>query len=163
MSRRLPFAHPASLIATGFGVGHIPIASGSWASLAALPVGWIIAEQFGSLWLAPAAAIALLAGLWASGVYCRASGEKDPSRVVIDEIAGQWLALVPIAAPDPVSYAIAFFVFRFFDIVKPWPANWCDRSLAGAPGIMFDDIVAGLYAAAVMLGILHLNAQYGFY
>ena len=163
MSRRLPFAHPASLIATGFGVGHIPIASGSWASLATLPVGWIIAEKFGSLWLALAAVAALLAGLWASALYCRASREKDPSRVVIDEIAGQWLALVPIATPDPVSYAIAFFVFRLFDIVKPWPANWCDRSLSGAPGVMLDDIVAGFYAAAVMYGLLLLNAEYGFY
>jgi len=161
--RRLPYAHPASLIATGFGIGNIPIASGSWASLATLPVAWLIAGRFGALWLLAAAAIALLAGLWASARYCAASGEKDPSRVVIDEIAGQFLALAPIAVPDPVAYGIGFFAFRIFDIVKPWPAGWCDRKLEGAPGIMFDDIFAGLYAAIVVYGALLLNMKFGIY
>lgn len=163
MRRRLPYVHPASLIATGLGIGNIPIASGSWASLATLPVAWLIAARFGAPWLVAAAAIALLAGLWASARYCAASGEKDPSRIVIDEIAGQFLALAPIAVPDPVSYGIAFFVFRIFDIVKPWPAGWCDHELEGSPGVMFDDIVAGLYAAIVVYGVLLLNGRYGFY
>lgn len=163
MRRRLPFLHPASLIATGVGTGNIPIAPGSWASLAVLPVAWLIATRFGALWLVAAAAIALLAGLWASARYCAASGEKDPSRVVIDEIAGQFLALAPIAVPDPFFYAVAFFAFRIFDIFKPWPAGWCDRELEGSPGVMLDDIVAGLYAAAVVYGALALNARFGFY
>lgn len=163
MRRRLPYAHPASLIATAFGIGNIPIASGSWASLAVLPVGWLIAVRFGALWLIAGAFLALLAGLWASARYCTASGEKDPSRVVIDEVAGQLLALAPIAVPDPVSYGVAFFAFRIFDIFKPWPAGWCDRELDGAPGVMFDDIVAGIYAALVVIGVLALNAKFGIY
>ncbi|MPY75207.1 MAG: phosphatidylglycerophosphatase A [Alphaproteobacteria bacterium] len=162
MRRRLSFWHPASLIATGFGIGNVPIASGSWASLAALPVAWLIAATFGSPWLLAAAALALAAGLWASSHYCLAIGEKDPSRVVIDEIAGQWLALAPIAIPDPVLYAIGFFAFRILDIIKPWPAGWCDRELAGAPGVMFDDIAAGLYAALVVYGVILLDARIGF-
>jgi len=161
--RRLPYAHPASLIATGLGIGNIPIASGSWASLAVLPAGWLIATHFGALWLIAAGAIALLAGLWASARYCNASGEKDPSRVVIDEVAGQFLALAPIAVPDPVTYAVAFFTFRIFDIFKPWPAGWCDRELPGAPGVMFDDIIAGVYAAIVVYGTMTLNDHFGFY
>ncbi len=161
MSRRLSFWHPASLIATGCGIGNVPIASGSWASLAVLPVAWLIASRIGSFWLTAAGLLALAAGLWASARYCEASGEKDPSRVVIDEIAGQFLALAPIAYPDPTLYAIAFFVFRIFDIIKPWPAGWCDRDLPGAPGVMLDDIVAGLYAAQVVWGFILLDTQYG--
>jgi len=160
--RRLSYWHPASLIATGFGIGNVPIASGSWASLAVLPVAWLIAERFGSLWLVAAAALALLTGLWASARYCLASGEKDPSRIVIDEIAGQFLALAPIATPDPVLYGIGFFVFRIFDIFKPWPAGWCDREMEGAPGVMFDDIVAGLYAAVVVYGAVLLDYKIWF-
>ena len=148
MRRRLSYWHPASLIATGFGIGNAPIASGSWASLAVLPVAWLIAERFGSLWLIAAATVALLAGLWASARYCLASGEKDPSRIVIDEIAGQFLALAPIATPDPVLYGIGFFVFRIFDIAKVWPASYFDRR-HGATGIMVDDIIAGAYANIV--------------
>jgi len=163
MRRRLSYFHPASLIATGLGIGNIPIASGSWASLATLPVAWMIATRFGALWLVAATAVSLLAGLWASARYCAASGEKDPSRVVIDEIAGQFLALAPIAVPDPVAYGIGFFAFRIFDIVKPWPAGWCDRELEGAPGVMLDDIAAGVYAAIVVYGVLLLNGRYGFY
>jgi phosphatidylglycerophosphatase A len=162
MRRRLSYWHPASLIATGFGIGNVPIASGSWASLAVLPVAWLIAGRFGGLWLIAAAALALLAGLWASARYCAASGEKDPSRIVIDEIAGQFLALAPIAVPDPVLYGIGFFAFRIFDIFKPWPAGWCDRELEGAPGVMFDDIAAGLYAALVVYGVIFLDSIYGF-
>ena len=162
MNRRLPFWHPASLIATAFGIGNATIASGTWASLAALLPAWFIAARFGSIGLVAAAALALAAGLWASARYCRACGEKDPSRVVIDEVAGQWLALAPIAVPDPVLYAIAFFAFRILDILKPWPAGWCDRKLAGAPGVMFDDIAAGLYAALVVYGVILLNARIGF-
>jgi len=163
VSRRLPFLHPASLIATGVGIGHMPIASGSWASLATLPVAWLVATRFGALWLVAAGAAALLAGLWATARYCAASGEKDPSRVVIDEIAGQFLALAPIAVPDPVFYGIGFFAFRIFDIFKPWPAGWCDRDLPGAPGVMLDDIVAGLYAAIIVYGAQSLNMKFGFY
>jgi len=163
MRRRLPFFHPASLIATAVGIGNVPIASGTWASLATLPVAWLIASHFGALWLIPASILALLAGLWASARYCEASGEKDPSRVVIDEVAGQFIALAPIAVPDPVFYVGAFLAFRFFDIVKPWPANWCDQKLPGAPGVMFDDIVAGIYAAIVVYGAILVNVRYGFY
>lgn len=163
MRRRLPFFHPASLIATAVGIGNAPIASGTWASLAVLPFAWIIATKIGAVWLIAAGIVALLLGLWASARYCKASGEKDPSRIVIDEVAGQFIALAPIAVPDPVTYAIGFFAFRAFDIFKPWPAGWCDRELPGAPGVMFDDIFAGIYAAVVVYGAMALNARFDIY
>ena len=142
-------SHPAHLLATWFGVGHLPIAPGTWGSLAALPFAWAITAAGGPVALCIAAAAALAAGIWAAGVLERAGGAKDPGHVVIDEVAGQWLTLV-VVPPDLLLYAIGFFLFRVMDIVKPWPANWLDRNLAGGPGIMLDDIAAGAYAGIAL-------------
>src|SRR5437588_2658940 len=93
----LPWWHPAPLIATGLGVGHLPWVPGSWGSLAALLCGWEIVEAGDRLALAAAAIVAFAVGVWASGHIAEASGKQDPRFVVIDEIAGQWLVL--LAAP----------------------------------------------------------------
>ncbi len=148
----LNFWHPASLLATWFGCGLLPKAPGTWGSLAALPVAFVIAALAGSWGLLAAAILATFVGVWAAGVYAARSGQADPQRVVIDEVAGQWLALVPVAQ-DLRLYAVAFLAFRFFDIVKVWPAGRIDRELKGGWGIMLDDVVAGLYAAALTYGI----------
>lgn len=141
----LPLSHPAALIATWFGVGLAPMASGTWGSLAALPVGWAIATYFGVIGLAVAVAAISALGIWASGVVVTRSGVHDPGLIVIDEVAGMWLTLVftPLTWPGIV---LAFLLFRAADIVKPFPANWCDRNIHGGPGVMLDDLVAGLYA-----------------
>lgn len=150
--------HPAGLIATFFGVGLLPIAPGTWGSLAALPFAWAIMVYFGPLALVAASAALLVIGIWAASQVEAALGRSDPGRIVADEVVGQWLAVAAIP-PDPVSYAIAFFLFRAADIAKPWPANWCDSSLKGGLGVMLDDVVAGLYVcplaalAAWMLGL----------
>jgi phosphatidylglycerophosphatase A len=143
------WTHPAHLIATWFGTGCLPKAPGTWGSLAALPFAWAIASYGGSVALLVAAGGALAAGIWASGVMERATGAKDPGKIVIDEVAGQWLTLVPVA-PDPLLYLIGFLLFRIADIVKPWPASWCDRNLSGGVGVMLDDIAAGAYAAVAL-------------
>ena len=150
--RPLSFWHPASLLATWFGSGLLPKAPGTWGSLAALPFAYGIAVFSGTWGLLAAAILATLVGVWAGGVYAARSGQDDPQRVVIDEVAGQWLALVPVAQ-DLRLYAIGFLAFRFFDIVKVWPARAIDRDLKGGWGIMLDDVVAGLYAAAVTYGV----------
>ena len=80
------------------------------------------------------------------------SSIKDPSFVVIDEVAGQWIALLP-AGLDPVLFVAGFLAFRLFDIWKPWPVSWADRDVPGALGVMLDDLIAGAYAAAVVYGI----------
>ena len=72
----------------------------------------------------------------------------DPGSIVIDEVAGQWLALVFAAPDNPWHFFAAFLLFRFFDIIKTWPASWAQDQLPGGWGVMMDDIVAGLYAAA---------------
>jgi phosphatidylglycerophosphatase A len=146
----LPWWHPAVLIATGFGIGLLPLMPGSWASLAALPCAWAI-RSFGGLGaLAATAALAFALGWWAAGPVARASGQYDPGFIVIDEVAAQWLVL--IAAPlDWRAYAAAFLLFRIFDITKPWPARLVERRVAGGLGIMLDDIVAALYALVLLL------------
>ncbi len=148
----LPFWHPASLLATWFGSGLLPKAPGTWGSLAALPFAIVIAALAGPWGLLAAVLAATVAGLWAADVYAARSGADDPPRVVIDEVAGQWLALVPVAL-DLRLYAVAFLAFRFFDIVKVWPADWLDRNLKGGWGIMLDDLAAGIYAGALAFGV----------
>ena len=125
---------------------------GTWGSLAALPVAWVIHHQTGSLGLAAAALAIAAVGVWCSSVYIRQSGDEDPGPVVIDEVAGQWLTLV-VAPPDILYYAIGFALFRLFDIVKPWPVSWADRKVKGGLGVMLDDILAAVYAGAVLYGI----------
>jgi len=145
---------PAQLLATGFGLGLLPVAPGTWASAAALPMGWLIFAVAGWWGLAAAAVAVTFAGTWASDVSVRKTGVDDPGPVVIDEIAGQWLVLLA-AAPEPVQYGIAFVLFRVFDIAKPWPVSWADRDLKGGLGVMLDDVLAAGYAAAALLALRH--------
>jgi phosphatidylglycerophosphatase A len=153
---------PAHLVATWFGSGYLPIAPGTWGSALCLPVAWLIAAFLGWPGLLAAAALALAAGLWATAAEQRRTGEKDAGRFVIDEVAGQWIAVTPAIPPDLILYAAGFFAFRFFDIAKPWPAGWCDSRLPGAPGVMLDDIVAGFYAALMVYGLSFLKTEFGF-
>jgi phosphatidylglycerophosphatase A len=154
-ARPLSFWHPASLIATWFGTGLLPTAPGTWGTLAALPAAALIAALGGRWALLGAAAAAFLAGIWASERYASSLGIEDPGKIVIDEVAGMWLALVPLAL-NPMAYAIAFVFFRIFDIFKPWPANVLDRRVKGGLGIMIDDTVAAIYAAGASLAVLAL-------
>jgi phosphatidylglycerophosphatase A len=146
----LRFFSPAALIATFFGSGLLKPASGTWGSLAALAPGLLIAERFGASGLLIGAALAYGLGHWASTVWINGTEDKDPSPIVIDEVAGLWLTLT-LAPLTPLGAALAFGLFRFFDIVKPWPVRWADKNIGGATGIMLDDILAGIWAALVLL------------
>ena len=136
----------AKILSTWFGAGLLPKAPGTWGSLAALPLAWIIASWGGPLALGVATIIVSLVGWWAADIYVRHTGVNDPSEVVIDEVAGQWLTLL-VVPPDPLLYLAGFALFRLFDIRKPWPVGWADRTIPGGLGVMVDDIFAGLYAA----------------
>jgi phosphatidylglycerophosphatase A len=143
-------AGPALWIATWGGSGFVPFAPGSWASLSALPLAWLLVLA-GGPWLLAAAALAVfLVGIWASERYMAAVGIHDPTAIVIDEIAGQWLTLC-LAPLDPFAYAAGFFLFRVFDVLKPWPVSWLDRRVGGGLGVMIDDVAAALYAGGVLL------------
>jgi len=142
--------HPVTLVATCFGIGLLPKAPGTWGSLVALPLGWGLAMAGGGRLLLAAAAICFVVGWWAAREYIGRTGVEDPSEVVIDEVAGQWLVLA--AAPlNPIAYALAFVLFRLFDIWKPGPIGKVDRSIGGGLGVMLDDILAGLFALIGMV------------
>jgi phosphatidylglycerophosphatase A len=139
-----------ALFVTWFGSGWLPWAPGTWGSLAALPFAWLILTYGGPVVLALAALALFGAGCWAADIAARDTQTKDPGWIVVDEVVGQWLTL--LAAPRNLfGYAAAFLLFRLFDIWKPWPIGWADRRLEGGFGIMFDDVLAAIYAAIVLI------------
>ena len=148
------------MLGTWFGVGLLPVMPGTWGSLAALPCAWVIRSSSGAAGLAIAAVIVFAVGCWAAGVLAKTSGVKDPGAIVIDEVAAQWVVLLP-APLDPVSYDAAFLLFRIFDIWKPWPVGGADRRVQGGLGIMLDDLLASLYAVLVFLVALITGGAIG--
>ncbi len=136
----------ARLVASGGGVGFLPHAPGTWGSAAAALAGAALLSIGGRPALAAGAAAAAGAGLWA---IPRAGGEADPGWVVIDEVAGQWLAMLPLRRASAGGVLAAFGLFRLLDIAKPGPVAAIDR-VPGRMGVMGDDIAAGLAAAAVL-------------
>jgi phosphatidylglycerophosphatase A len=144
---------PAKILATVFGLGFFPAAPGTLASAAAVAAYVLILH--GLPWilsLGLLAALSLLGGL-AAGLYARDLGQPDPSRIVIDEVCGQLVALLLL----PVAWlplAISFALFRIFDIIKPFPINRLERLPAGW-GIMADDLAAGA-AAGLLVHLLIL-------
>jgi phosphatidylglycerophosphatase A len=142
---------PATAIATLFGIGRAPVAPGTWASLVALPLAWGIMAIGGVTLLGLWAFLAAAFGIWACDIYVRESGKSDPSECVIDELAGQWIAC--LAAPLSLAgYALAFILFRLFDIWKPWPISAAERAKGGL-GVMLDDLVAGVFAAIIVAAV----------
>ncbi|NQV83161.1 MAG: phosphatidylglycerophosphatase A [Rhodospirillales bacterium] len=144
--------HPAVFLATGFGAGLLPRAPGTWGSILAVALAWGIVQMWGHVGLAVGAAVAFVAGVWASEVCIDKYGTEDPKQVVIDEIAGQWLVLLAVP-PGWLEYALGFVLFRAFDIFKPWPVSWADRSIKGGLGVMVDDVLAAVYAIIVLFAI----------
>ena len=134
------------LIAAGFGTGHAPWAPGTVASAAAVLAGALLLAV-SPLALALAALAATIGGFVAVE---RAMVTDDPGWVVIDEIAGQWIALLALPRPTLPGLAAAFVLFRLFDITKPGPIGWADRR-HGTFGIMADDVIAGAFTALILV------------
>jgi len=146
----------ARLIASGCGAGYAPRAPGTAGSLLALLIGALLMRAAPAA-LPLAALAATLGGLWAiraaTGLELRnrqKAAQDDPGWVVIDEIAGQMLAVLALHRVSPAGLAAAFALFRLFDIAKPGPIGWADRQ-GGAAGIMADDLLAGAASCAVLL------------
>ena len=155
--------HPAplwsTLIATFFGIGRLHPGPGTWGSAATVLIWAALAHAVPATALtATVIALAILVtlvGIPAATHVARASEKKDPQFVVIDEVAGQLIALV--AAPLTwKSFLAGFILFRAFDIIKPPPVRQLERLPEGT-GIVLDDVAAGLYALAVMQLLLHLG------
>jgi phosphatidylglycerophosphatase A len=155
------------LIATVIGIGHLRPAPGTWGSLAALPMAWAIHVIGGFPLLLTGAVATFAIGWWATGRMTAGRDDHDPSEIVIDEVAGQFIALMPlsyaawsrgldITALWP-GWIAGFVLFRVFDIWKPGPVGWADRR-GDALGVMLDDVIAGVFAAIgvmVLAGLAH--------
>ncbi|MBK9169406.1 MAG: phosphatidylglycerophosphatase A [Bryobacterales bacterium] len=142
----------AQLLAVWFGCGWAPKAPGTAGSLGALAVAWPLAAYAGwAPWhFAVLAGAMTLPAIWAAGVEARTSGRKDPGQVVVDEVVGQWVALAGVRDFGWKNWLAAFLLFRLFDIVKPSPVRQLE-ALPGGTGIVADDLMAGAYAALVLI------------
>lgn len=135
-------------IATAAYSGYLPKAPGTWGSVAGVLL-WLGLNQFDATIY-----LAILAGIFVIGTAASGAAEKildqpDPGIVVIDEVVGQLIALF-LAPTHPVVALAGFALFRFFDILKPFPVGWLDRHIHGGLGIMLDDVAAGLMAFALL-------------
>lgn len=138
---------------TAGGVGMLRPAPGTWGSL----LGILLAYAMIFLGLPFTAIVGLTAVVNTVSVHLinnmeRATGIHDAPEIVIDEVAGQWLAILPLVSlsSSPILFGLAFILFRLFDILKPWPIGWLDRKVDGGIGVMVDDLVAGTFAAIVI-------------
>ncbi len=183
--------HLAEIISTVFYIGKIRYAPGTFGSLAAFPVIFLIGKL--SLFELEALPVKMIfafltimfvVGVWASDHYCKKINKKDPGEIVIDEFVGQILTTIICLPPSFILFAISiangmdkslmiclyffiipFIFFRAFDIIKPWPLNKIDEDMKGGFGIMLDDIAAAIYSAlayCLLFGIIHYVKFYVF-
>lgn len=147
---------PVHLLALGFGTGLSPWAPGTFGTLFALAIAWLMMDWPQALRISIAVAAVPL-GIWVCGASARRLGVHDHPGIVFDEIAAM-LLLALILPREPIWFAIAFILFRFFDIVKPWPIRDMDHRLAGGIGIMLDDLMAAVYSAVSFWLIRYLQS-----
>ena len=144
---------PICLLGTGFGVGLIPKAPGTMGTVMAIPFYYVM--QYGSVVVYLTVTMAtFVAGIWICQITADWLKQTDPPAVVWDEMVGYLVTMT--AAPTGWYWMLTGFVlFRFFDIIKPWPINWADKRFHGGFGIMLDDLIAGI-AAAFLLQLFSL-------
>lgn len=157
----------AEAFATFARVGYLKPAPGTWGSLAAVPVFWMLHEWGGPLAIVVGIGVVFVVGLWATAEMTRGAQDHDPSEIVIDEVAGQWIALLPVSIGAAMmgvestllwpGYLTGFVAFRAFDIWKPLWVGTADAR-GDALGVMLDDVIAGVMAAVVVVlaaGVSH--------
>lgn len=150
------------LIATFFYVGHLRPAPGTWGSLAALPAAWLVGSWTEFVGLLIITVALFFIGTWATAKETEGKDNHDPSEIVVDEVVGQWIALMPVIYGAQMmgvgllalwpGWIAAFVLFRLFDITKPWLVGWADR-MDGPLGVMLDDVIAGVMAAIVVVAL----------
>ncbi len=151
-----PVLRFAWVVATWFGCGIVPKAPGTMGTIGAIPLYLLVARE-GRAGVAIAALAVTAIGIWASTVVARDLGKKDPQVVVVDEVAGMLVTMLPMADVSWRAILYGFLLFRLFDITKPWPARRFE-ALPDGWGIVMDDVVAGAFGACVMLGLRALGA-----
>nr|WP_147821312.1 phosphatidylglycerophosphatase A [Salidesulfovibrio onnuriiensis] len=144
----------ALYIATLGPVGNLPKMPGTWGSLvSAAAAPWLFLPFSLPLRMA-LLGLVLILGAWAATEAEKALGKKDPGCVIIDELFGQWLTMLPFAALSPAHIAAAFILFRVFDIAKPWPIKRAETLFPKGFGVMIDDGIAGVFAGAILYFLL---------
>ncbi len=135
------------LLASGGFVGYIPVASGTFGTLVAIPLFWLYEPwRHTSIALYLIAYVLMVAGaVWIAGRAEALVREHDSHKIVIDEIVG-YLGATLFLAPTWEHTLLAFFIFRALDVLKPFPAGWIDRQMPGGAGVVLDDVVSGLYS-----------------
>jgi phosphatidylglycerophosphatase A len=146
---------PVVLIATSCGAGFMPKAPGHTGTLTAVPLAWALGRA-GHGWFVAGLAAVTAVGTWAAGRFLAASGRADDQRIVVDEVAG-YLVTVALVERSFANLFFGYFLFRLFDVWKPWPVRWADRNVAGGFGVMLDDLLAGVYGALLLLGLSRLG------
>jgi phosphatidylglycerophosphatase A len=150
---RFLLSHPAHFIALGFGSGLAPKAPGTFGSLAALPLFWLLSQaNLGQAAFGTVIVLGFGVGVWACAITGKNLGVADHGGIVWDEIVAMWLilALVPLGWAE---WLAAFALFRFFDILKPWPIRQLDARLKNGLGVMLDDLLAAVYALVIFKGL----------
>lgn len=152
---RLNLSNPWHLLATGFGSGLSPIIPGTMGSLAAIPF-WLLMYWLLPVWLCW---LIILLGFAVGIVICQRTSDDmqvhDHGSIVWDEFIGMWMTLMAIPLVNWQWILIAFVLFRFFDMLKPWPIGWFDRQVGGGFGIMLDDIIAAIFAFVIVAALAH--------
>ena len=143
----------AYLVATVGNVGRIPVVPGTFGTLAALPIAYLLALPGNPLLYALALSLVVALGIWSAGVVEEAEKMTDPAPVVVDEVAG-FLVTVAFLPPAPLTYLAAFLLFRVLDVTKPPPARRAEK-FRGGLGIMADDLIVGVYGNLILRAGLH--------
>ena len=140
------------LLATGFSVGRIPLAPGTFGSLLGIPLCLVLAEIGLDVMVAAAVVAFVLFAVWIAGKAERLIRIKDAPCIVIDEMAGITVAMLGVPL-TPLNLTAGFIAFRVLDIIKPFPARYMDAKVSGGWGIVMDDVVAGLYSNLLLRAI----------
>jgi len=146
---------PVHFLAFGFGSGLAPKAPGTAGTLVAI-IPWLLFAQQSLLVYCIIVLLAIIAGIYICDKTTNDLGVHDHQGIVWDEFCGFWVTM--IAVPVTWQWALAgFLLFRFFDIIKPWPINKVDKSVFGGLGIMLDDLLAAIYALLILQTLLYFN------
>lgn len=150
--KKICLYNPIHLLATTFGVGLLPFAPGTWGTLAAIPF-YLLMRNLSLFHYCGLIVLLFGIGVWVSEIVTRDVGVYDYPQIVFDETVG-FLATM-IALPHHWLWIVlGFLLFRFFDILKPWPINWVDHEVRNGLGVMLDDLLAAIYASIVLRIIL---------
>jgi len=153
---RFLFAHPSHFVALGFGAGLAPVAPGTFGTLLALPIFWLLAPRLDPLSFLIVLGFLFLAGVWVCDRTGRDLGVADHQAMVWDEVVA-FLVVLFFAPPTPPWQALAFLLFRLFDILKPGPIGYIETRFRGGFGVMIDDLAAA-FITLICLALIKLLA-----